>query len=57
MHGRTVWGPLIIGVALLLQVWLPPASAQDAAYGTAAAEIAERISAAFPKVTGRVIGL
>jgi len=57
MHGRTVWGPLMIGVALLLQVWLPPASAQDAAYGTAAAEIAERIAAAFPRVTGRVIGL
>jgi len=57
MHGKTVWGPLMIGVALLLQVWLPPASAQDAAYGTAAAEIAQRIAAAFPKVTGRVIGL
>jgi hypothetical protein len=57
MHGRTVWGPLIIGVALSLQVWLPPASAQEAAYGTAAAEIAERIAAAFPRVTGRVIGL
>ena len=57
MHGRTVWGPLIVGVALLLQVWLPPAAAQDAAYGSAAAEIAERIAAAFPKVTGRVIGL
>jgi hypothetical protein len=34
-----------------------PALAQDAAYGTAATEIAERIAAAFPKVTGRVIGL
>jgi hypothetical protein len=30
---------------------------EDAAYGTAAAEIAERRSASFPKVTGRVIGL
>jgi len=57
MHGRTVWGPLMIGAALFVQAWLPSASAQDAAYGTAAAEIAERISAAFPKVTGRVIGL
>jgi hypothetical protein len=47
------------GVAALvvLLVSAVPALAQDAAYGTAAAEIAERVSAAFPKVTGRVIGL
>lgn len=34
-----------------------PAWSQEAAYGTAAAEIAERIATAFPKVAGRVIGL
>ncbi len=33
------------------------AAAQEPAYGQAAAEIAERIAAAFPKVTGQVIGL
>jgi hypothetical protein len=42
---------------LILLVWQASASAQEPAYGTAAAEIAERIAAAFPKVTGRVIGL
>jgi hypothetical protein len=33
------------------------AAAQEAAYGSAAGEIADRIAAAFPKVTGQVIGL
>ncbi len=33
------------------------AVAQEAAYGTAAMEIAEKIAQAFPKVEGRVIGL
>ena len=59
MHTRRIWcgkGSLA-ALAFLLLVGGGPASAQDAAYGTAAAEIAERISAAFPKVTGRVIGL
>jgi hypothetical protein len=57
MRDRTIRRRLIIGVAVLLLVWAPPARGQDAAYGTAATEIAERIAAAFPKVTGRVIGL
>lgn len=42
---------------LILLAGSVPVSAQDAAYGTAAAEIAERIAVAFPKVTGQVIGL
>jgi len=57
MHGRRRAWRLAGPVALLLLVWTASAAAQEAAYGTAAAEIAERIAAAFPKVTGRVIGL
>jgi Flagellar assembly protein T, C-terminal domain len=49
------WGGVAALVVFLVST--VPALAQDAAYGTAAAEIAERVSAAFPKVTGRVIGL
>jgi hypothetical protein len=50
------------GLGLLLAALLvgasgSPTAAQEPAFGTAAAEIAERIEAAFPKVTGRVIGL
>jgi hypothetical protein len=48
---------MVGAAALIVAAWIDSALAQDAAYGTAAAEIAERIAAAFPKVTGRVIGL
>ncbi len=57
MLGRHVWRRAIPAIALTLLAGVLPASAQDAAYGTAATEIAERIAGAFPKVTGRVIGL
>lgn len=53
-RGRGFGG--LAAVALLL-AGIGSAAAQDAAYGTAAAEIAEKISAAFPKVTGQVIGI
>ncbi len=57
MHERHAWYILAAMVALTLAVWSGATWAQEPAYGTAAAEIAERIGAAFPKVTGRVIGL
>ena len=44
-------------LALLFTLGPGSAMAQEAAYGTAAAEIAEKIVQAFPKVEGRVIGL
>jgi hypothetical protein len=52
--------PVVALVAAIVMVVLgaaAPAWGQEAAYGTAAAEIAEKIGASFPKVTGRVIGL
>ena len=52
-----MWRRLTGAVALVLLVGVVTASAQEPAYGTSAAEIAERIAAAFPKVSGRVIGL
>jgi hypothetical protein len=57
MHVRQTGRRLAGATALLLLAWIVSASAQEAAYGTAASEIAERIAAAFPKVTGQVIGL
>jgi hypothetical protein len=45
------------GLALLVAGGSLPALAEEAAYGSAAAEIAEKIAAAYPKVSGRVIGL
>jgi len=45
------------GLALLLAGGSVPVLAQEAAYGSAAAEIAQKISAAFPRVSGRVIAL
>ncbi len=57
LHARRMRRRLGEAVALILLAWIASASAQEAAYGTAAIEIAERIGAAFPKVTGRVIGL
>jgi len=53
MSRLAIWG--VLGVVAL--GWTPPAWAQEPAYGTAAAEIAEKIAQAFPKVEGRVIGL
>jgi hypothetical protein len=46
----------LVALTLLL-AGIAPAAAQEPAYGQAAAEIAERIASAFPKVTGQVIGL
>ncbi len=58
MHfGRGFLSVLLCGLALPILATTPSAWAQDAAYGTSAAEIAERIAAAFPKVSGQVIGL
>jgi len=57
MHGRESWRGVAGVLAMIWLAWITPALAQDPAYGTAATEIAERIAAAFPKVTGRVIGL
>ncbi|MBI4536459.1 MAG: hypothetical protein HY712_00715 [candidate division NC10 bacterium] len=48
----------VVGLlALLLALGPSMAGAQEAAYGSAAAEIAEKVAQAFPKVEGRVIGL
>lgn len=57
MKGRKMWRRLTGAVALVLLAGIVTASAQEPAFGTAAAEIAERIAGAFPKVTGQVIGL
>jgi hypothetical protein len=50
-------GGLGAAAAVWFLVWAAAVGAQEAAYGSAAAEIAERIAAAFPKVAGQVIGL
>ncbi|HWU40665.1 MAG TPA: hypothetical protein VN203_23710, partial [Candidatus Acidoferrum sp.] len=57
MNGKNVRGRLAAATVLIFLTGIGTASAQDAAYGTSAAEIAERIAAAFPKVSGQVIGL
>ncbi|MGD0265518.1 MAG: hypothetical protein ABSD47_11300, partial [Candidatus Methylomirabilota bacterium] len=57
MSGKRMWGRLAAAAVLILLAGIVTASAQEAAYGTSAAEIAERIAAAFPKVSGQVIGL
>jgi hypothetical protein len=57
MSGKRMWGRLAAAAVLILLAGIATASAQEAAYGTSAAEIAERIAAAFPKVSGQVIGL
>ncbi|RPI07546.1 MAG: hypothetical protein EHM71_10335, partial [Zetaproteobacteria bacterium] len=57
MHARRLSRGLSFAAACWFLVWAGAAGAQEAAYGSAASEIAERISAAFPKVTGQVIGL
>lgn len=54
---KRMWGHLAAAAVLILLAGIVTASAQEAAYGTSAAEIAERIVAAFPKVAGQVIGL
>ncbi len=48
---------LAAATVLILLTGIATASAEEAAYGTSAAEIAERIATAFPKVSGQVIGL
>ena len=57
MKRRLSWRCPAAAIALMLLAGIVTASAQEAAYGTSAAEIAERIAAAFPVVTGQVIGL
>jgi hypothetical protein len=59
MQRRTSGRAIGIGLAacLCLVVWALPASAQEPAYGTAAEELAGKIAAAFPVVSGRVIGV
>lgn len=57
MQARRFLGGLSVVAALWVLGWASGVAAQEAAYGSAAAEIAERIAAAFPKVTGQVIGL
>jgi hypothetical protein len=57
MRNRVLMRSLSGGLALLLAGGSVPVLAQEAAYGSAAAEIAEKIAGAYPKVSGRVIGL
>ena len=57
MQARRFLGGLSVVAALCVLGWGGGVTAQEPAYGSAAAEIAERIAAAFPKVTGQVIGL
>jgi hypothetical protein len=57
MQARRFVGGLSVVAALCVLGWVGDVTAQEPAYGSAAAEIAERIAAAFPKVTGQVIGL
>jgi TolB-like protein len=54
----TIGRGLAAATMILVVAWAAGlARAQEPAYGTAAGELAERIAATFPKVTGRVIGL
>jgi endonuclease YncB( thermonuclease family) len=57
MRARRFLRGLAILAAGWVLGWAGGATAQEAAYGSAAAEIAEKIAAAFPKVSGQVIGL
>jgi hypothetical protein len=57
MQAGRLCGGLWIAAALWILGVPSAVFAQEAAYGSAAAEIAERIAAAFPKVAGQVIGL
>jgi hypothetical protein len=57
MQARRFLGGLSVAAALWGLGWASGVAAQEAAYGSAATEIAELIAAAFPKVTGQVIGL
>jgi len=58
MHARRFSGGLAVAAAVWLVLgWAGAVAAQEAAYGSAAAEIANHIAAAFPKVAGQVIGL
>ncbi len=57
MRNRVLMRWVSGGLALLVAGGSVPVLAQEAAYGSAAAEIAEKIAGAFPRVSGRVIGL
>lgn len=57
MQVRQLRSGLWVLAAVWLLGWGMPSAAQEAAYGSAAEEIAERIGGAFPKVNGQVIGL
>lgn len=59
MRRRVYWCGLLVSAALLLagRSGALAAEQQEPAFGSAATEIAEKIAAAFPKVTGQVIGL
>jgi hypothetical protein len=57
MRSRVLMRWLSGWLALLMAGGSVPVLAQEAAYGSAAAEIAEKIAGAFPTVSGRVIGL
>jgi Flagellar assembly protein T, C-terminal domain len=55
--GRFSGGLAVAAAVWLVFGWVGAVAAQEAAYGSAAAEIADRMAAAFPKVAGQVIGL
>jgi hypothetical protein len=57
MRARGLLRGLFATAACLVLGWAGAVRAQEAAYGSAAAEIAEKIAAAFPRVGGQVIGL
>jgi hypothetical protein len=56
-HWNTWRAGILLAALIGACMGVTSAAAQEAAYGSAAAEIAERIAATFPKVTGQVIGL
>ena len=53
LHTRRIRRRLGEAAALILLAWIASASAQEPAYGTAATEIAERISAASTAAKSR----
>ena len=57
MQARRFLRGLAVLAACCVLGWAGSTAAQEAAYGSAATEIAEKIAAAFPKVSGQVIGL
>ncbi len=59
MKRENLWPGFFFVAAMLLVGWSGALAAeqQEPAFGSAAAEIADKIAAAFPKVNGQVIGL